>query len=242
MAQNAPRQRRARGSVEPAKILDGAFEIASERGLDNLSMPDLAAHLDVGVTSIYWYFRSKEELLRQMSTRAMTEIQGQLPSPEGRDPEDWRAFMMEYTRKQHALHMDASLYTELVIVRLNTYGRRSTITAFESVEAILDYLLRAGFARASAWHVIATFSMFIRGLILTEYHREVNNTPPEGLAQLSLLAPEGMSHMTELITRDGVIMDMSGEDVLTTGLEMLADGAEALLQRDRAAAATTAAG
>lgn len=239
MAASAPRKRRARGSVDPEKILDGAFEIAANVGLDNLSMPDLAAHLDVGVTSIYWYFRSKDELLRQMSARAMSEVQSKLPSPAERDPQDWRAFMAEYTLTHRALHHDANLLTELLIIRLNTYGRRATIVGFEGVEAILGYLMRAGFGRETAWHVISTYSLYIRGFIMTEYHRRVNQTPPEGLPQLSLLAPEGMPLLSELIVHDGVIMDMSGEASLAAGLEMIGDGAEALLQRDHAPTASS---
>lgn len=237
MAQSPPRKRRARGSVEPEKIIDGAFEIASERGLDNLSMPDLAAHLDVGVTSIYWYFRSKEELLRQMGTRAVREIQDRLPRPDDRDPAEWREFMIEHTRTDREIHRDANLYTELAIIRLSTYGRRSTKLAFERIEAILGFLVAAGFERASAWHVMSTFSVYIRGFILAEYHRAVNSTPPEGLTQLSLLPPEGMPLMSELVAHDGIIIDMTGDDALTAALDLIADGAEGLLRRDIAARA-----
>jgi AcrR family transcriptional regulator len=51
------RQRRERGSISVDEILNGAFEVAAEVSIDNLSMPLLARHLAVGVTSIYWYFR-----------------------------------------------------------------------------------------------------------------------------------------------------------------------------------------
>ena len=57
------RRRRERGSISVDEIINGAFEVATEVSIDNLSMPQLARHLDVGVTSIYWYFRKKDELL-----------------------------------------------------------------------------------------------------------------------------------------------------------------------------------
>jgi AcrR family transcriptional regulator len=47
------RQRRERGSISVDEILNGAFEVAAEVSIDNLGMPLLARHLDVGVTSIY---------------------------------------------------------------------------------------------------------------------------------------------------------------------------------------------
>jgi len=61
------RQRRERGSISVEEILTGAFEVAAHVSIDNLSMPVLARHLDVGVTSIYWYFRRKDELLDAMT-------------------------------------------------------------------------------------------------------------------------------------------------------------------------------
>ena len=61
------RQRRERGSISVDEILNGALEVAAEVSIDNLSMPLLARHLDVGVTSIYWYFRKKDELLDAMT-------------------------------------------------------------------------------------------------------------------------------------------------------------------------------
>ena len=55
------RRQRERGSISVDEILKGAFEVATDVPIDRLSMPLLARHLDVGVTSIYWYFRKKNE-------------------------------------------------------------------------------------------------------------------------------------------------------------------------------------
>lgn len=63
------RQRRQRGSINPEDIISGAFELAQQVSIDNLSMPLLGKHLGVGVTSIYWYFRKKDDLLNAMTDR-----------------------------------------------------------------------------------------------------------------------------------------------------------------------------
>src|SRR5438876_11711220 len=65
------RRRRQRGSINAEDIVAGAFEVARRVSLDQLSMPALAEHLDVGVTSIYWYFRKKEDLLNTMTDVAV---------------------------------------------------------------------------------------------------------------------------------------------------------------------------
>ncbi len=67
------RPRRERGSINPDDIIKGAFELAEEVGIDNLSMPLLGKHLGVGVTSIYWYFRKKDDLLNAMTDRALRQ-------------------------------------------------------------------------------------------------------------------------------------------------------------------------
>ncbi len=67
------RQRRERGSINPDDIIKGAFELAEDVGIDNLSMPLLGKHLGVGVTSIYWYFRKKDDLLNAMTDRALSQ-------------------------------------------------------------------------------------------------------------------------------------------------------------------------
>ena len=68
------RQRRERGSINPDDIIKGAFELAEDVGIDNLSMPLLGKHLGVGVTSIYWYFRKKDDLLNAMTDRALKQV------------------------------------------------------------------------------------------------------------------------------------------------------------------------
>ena len=73
------RQRRERGSISVEEILTGAFEVAADVSIDNLSMPVLARHLDVGVTSIYWYFRRKDELLDAMTDRALAQYEFTVP-------------------------------------------------------------------------------------------------------------------------------------------------------------------
>src|SRR3979490_442565 len=76
------RQRRERGSINPHDIIAGAFELAEQVGIDNLSMPLLGKHLGVGVTSIYWYFRKKDGLLNAMADRALRQFTFATPDAE----------------------------------------------------------------------------------------------------------------------------------------------------------------
>ena len=76
----ATRTRRARGSLSQDEILEAAAQLIDRGGLVQLSMGALARHMDSGVTSIYWYFRSKDELL-QARKDLMRAIVARLADP-----------------------------------------------------------------------------------------------------------------------------------------------------------------
>ena len=90
------RQRRERGSISVDEIINGAFDVAGEVSVDGLSMPLLAKHLDVGVTSIYWYFRKKDDLLNAMTDRALGQYDFATPFVEG---QDWRDSLRDHAHK-----------------------------------------------------------------------------------------------------------------------------------------------
>src|SRR4030088_60327 len=90
------RRRRERGSISVDEIINGAFEVAAEVSIDNLSMPLLARHLDVGVTSIYWYFRKKDDLLDAMTDRALAQYEFATPFVEG---SNWRESLKNHAKK-----------------------------------------------------------------------------------------------------------------------------------------------
>lgn len=233
MAGTAPRKRRARGSIDPGQILDGAFVIAGRDGLDGLSMPNLAAHLDVGVTSIYWYFRNKEDLLRQMSARAHARVQSKVPVPSDYDPSAWREFLADSARVQRSISAEDDLVVDLIYLRTSSYTRATTHEVFEGLEGILAFLVKAGFSPRSAWMVFSTLSVYLRGLLITERVRRTNHTPPEGLAQLNLLDAEKMPLLTELVRTEPVIIDNTGDEAFEFAVGHILDQAEVLLEKER---------
>jgi AcrR family transcriptional regulator len=99
------RRRRERRSISVNEILKGAFEVAADVSIDNLSMPLLARHLDVGVTSIYWYFRKKDELLDAMTDRALAQYEFTAP---GIDASNWRESLRNHARTAAALRRPRS--------------------------------------------------------------------------------------------------------------------------------------
>jgi len=228
MSAKPTKKRRERGSIDPELVLDGAFEVATRNGLDGLSMPGLAAHLGVGVTSIYWHFQSKEGLLRRMCARAILKLNDTKtihPKAESA-PQDWRAFLCEHFTNLRSVYAGDNLLTELTIMRTATYSSRSTRTAFTNVESILSYLVQAGFRPQTAWSLWASCSMFTRGFIIAERNRRVDKMPPDGLLQVHLLDPEMTPLIVDLIRNDSTLsLDGTGDRNFTFGLDAMLDAA-----------------
>jgi AcrR family transcriptional regulator len=108
------RQRRERGSISVDEILNGTLEVAAEVSTDNLSMPLLARHLDVGVTSIYWYFHKKDELLDAMTDPALARYEFMVPCI---DASNWRESLGNHARTTRKQFLDDPILCDLVLIR-----------------------------------------------------------------------------------------------------------------------------
>ena len=136
------RERRRRGSITAEDIISGAFELANEVSIGGLSMPLLARHLGVGVTSIYWYFRKKDDLLNAMTDRALGQYDFATPFVEG---QDWQDSLRDHARKMRQTFRDNPILCDLILIR-GTFGREATLAAFQKLEKAVATLVEAGLA------------------------------------------------------------------------------------------------
>src|SRR3954452_20664645 len=88
--------------------------MAAEVSIDNLSMPLLARALDVGLTSIYWYFRKKDELLDAMTDRALAQYEFTVSSI---DASNWRESLRNHARTMRRRFLDDPILCDLVLIR-----------------------------------------------------------------------------------------------------------------------------
>jgi AcrR family transcriptional regulator len=146
----ARRVRRQRGSISPADIVRGAFEVAAGSSLDRLSMPSLAEHLDVGVTSIYWYFRKKDDLLAAMTDVAVERYAAEMRPLEGLS---WPDALRRYFKSERKTFAMYPTLLDLLLVRTQNYSRAATRQAFQLVESVLTVLVAQGFSAENALHV-----------------------------------------------------------------------------------------
>ncbi|WP_405547502.1 MULTISPECIES: TetR/AcrR family transcriptional regulator [Streptomyces] len=169
------RKRRQRNSINAEEILGGAFEVARGTSLDQLSMPILAEHLGVGVTSIYWYFRKKEELLNAMTDIAVDKYLRLMP--EVRADDTWQNMLSSHFRVQREIHREDAVLSDLLLIRTSTYSREATRRIMELLESVVAKLVADGFTPDNAMMVCNAIGVYTRGSIIHERILRLANAP-----------------------------------------------------------------
>ncbi|MEU6562473.1 TetR/AcrR family transcriptional regulator C-terminal domain-containing protein [Nocardia nova] len=160
----AKRQRRARGSLNPEDIILGAFELAEEVTIDGLSMPLLSRHLNVGVTSIYWYFRKKDDLLNAMTDRALSQYAFAAPFVEA---DDWRETLRNHARTMRETFLGNPILCDLILIR-SALSRDAARLGAQGIERAIASLVNAGFSVDDAFDLYSAINLHVRGSVVLQ--------------------------------------------------------------------------
>jgi AcrR family transcriptional regulator len=176
-AATEPRRRRARGSLSPDQILEAAQELVERDGLRALSMPILAEHLKSGVTSLYWYFRSKDALVEALAERVMADVHQRLP-PVGDGP--WDEELIAYFDAFHDVLRAWPAYREVVAYGSGFIAPAAmTRTAQRRLGEGLALLRRAGLDEAAATEVFGACLSWTRGFVVLQQGSQDRTEPAE---------------------------------------------------------------
>ena len=234
-----PRRRRARNSISPDLVLKVAFEMAEEGSIDSVTMPRIAEKLDVAVTSLYWYFRGKEDLLDAMTDIALVRFNELLP-PLTREP--WDVQLISFFSSFRRIFLEDRLLCDLIIMRSNRHNDRMYDHAWTHVERMIGTLVDAGFSLEAAAYSYFTLSVYTRGCLIIERMGERSKpardtVPPYDLFTPVGLAPETMTHTNKLQQTHAFMM--AAEDDFEFGLTNTIRGLRQLLLEQSKPAATS---
>ncbi|MGN5237295.1 MULTISPECIES: TetR/AcrR family transcriptional regulator C-terminal domain-containing protein [unclassified Rhodococcus (in: high G+C Gram-positive bacteria)] len=171
----AKRARLERGSLNPDDILRGAFELAEEVTVDNLSMPMLARHLDIGVTSIYWYFRKKDELLTAMADHVLRESTRSMPVVEAAN---WRDTLRTHARTVRRTFLDSPILCDLVLIRPSLSSNAARLGARHN-ESVITGLVESGFTLADAVNIYSSVQLHVHGMVVLQRLQDKNRQSQE---------------------------------------------------------------
>ncbi len=137
--------------LERSQIVDAALTLTRRFGLDGMSMRKLGDELGVTSMAIYWYFKSKDELIDAVTDRVLSLIE--LPGPEG-------AWQERLRRLSWAVHSVLTDYPGIAD-QLYTYQNYPP-SALPLIEYGVGALRDAGFGEveaAEALNVLASVAI-----------------------------------------------------------------------------------
>jgi AcrR family transcriptional regulator len=220
-----------RPSLDAARIIAAAIEIADTEGLPGVRMSSVASRVGVATMSLYRYVGSKEELLTAMADAAVPE-----PPELGGLP--WRDYLVTWTRANRDFLLARPWM--LLIARLTPpMGPRSLRWLDRALAALADTGLDAG-ERVNIASTLGGYALseatFVHGM---SSEREVGgDAGVAGMAEYSevlaeVIDPEGYPELFAAIHANafGDAAEWVGDDDFTFGLDLLLDGVETLIAR-----------
>ncbi len=221
------RQRRERGSINPDDIINGAFELAEQVGIDNLSMPLLGKHLGVGVTSIYWYFRKKDDLLNAMTDRALRQYVFATPYVEAKD---WRETLRNHARTMRKTFLGNPILCDLILIR-SALSPRAAKLGVVAVENAIESLVEAGLSPTDAFDTYSAVSVHVRGSVVLQRLYDKNRSSDDGpgyFEEAMVIDPE-TAPLLSAVTDEGHRIGASDEYSFEYGLNCILDNAARLI-------------
>ncbi len=139
-------------------------------------MPLLGKHLGVGVTSIYWYFRKKDDLLNAMTDRALRQYAFATPYVEA---EDWRETLANHARSMRKTFMGNPILCDLILIR-SALSPRAAKVGVQEVEKAIGSLVEAGLSPEDAFDTYSAMSVHVRGSVVLQRLRDKNRAGEDG--------------------------------------------------------------
>jgi AcrR family transcriptional regulator len=144
-----------------AAIVQAAFDLLDESGMDGLTVRALASRLGVQAPALYWHLRSKQDLLDEMATQVWRQI-GEVMSGLPADV-PWRERLAIYAatvRRELLRHRDgAKAFSGTTLTDPDVVRRQ---------EATFASLVRQGFALADATRALVLLHDFAIGFCVEE--------------------------------------------------------------------------
>jgi AcrR family transcriptional regulator len=223
------RQRRERGSINPDDIISGAFELAEQVSIDNLSMPLLGKHLGVGVTSIYWYFRKKDDLLNAMTDRALHKYVFATPYVEA---SDWRETLRNHARSMRKTFIGNPILCDLILIR-SALSPRTARLGVQEIEKAIAGLVEAGLSPEEAFDTYSAVSGHVRGSVVLHRLHEKNRATDSGARTIedAMVINSETTPLLARMTAKGHHIGVADEYNFEYGLDCILDHAGRLIEQ-----------
>lgn len=138
------------------KIAAVALAIADDGGLEVVSMRRIAQQLKVGTMSLYYYVKTKDDLIAAMDDALMAEAL--LPSV----PKGWKRAIMEIAKRTHALYIRHPWALTAML------SAQPGVNAMRHMEQCLEALAETSMTGEEKFTLLAMVDDFVFGHALRE--------------------------------------------------------------------------
>ena len=163
--------RAPRNSLSHARVVEAAFELADDDGLDALTIRAVATRLGVKPMSLYRHVASKDDLLDALVERMYAEFE----TPDPRRP-DWRAQL----RRRASSVREVLVRHPWAIALIETRTGLDRPFTFAHAEAVLATLISAGCSPRVASRAFVVLDSYAYGFAMQEVSMPSTN-PGEGI-------------------------------------------------------------
>ena len=215
MARTRPKPRdAARVPLSRERVLDAAFALADETGVESLSMRRLAKTLGVEAMSLYNHVGSKDDLLDGLVELVFEEIE---PPPSG---VDWRTAM-----RRRAISTREALRRHPWAIGLMEARSQPGPASIALHEAVLKTLREAGFSLAETVHAYSVQDAYIYGFALQERALPSSLETPEGGAEVAARQVDQAAQRLDRAVADAYpyTFEMVAGHIATSGYDFTAE-------------------
>lgn len=207
----APRQ-----PVTRERAVARAVEVADEGGIDALSMRKLAADLGVEAMSLYYHFKSKDDVIDGMIEVVVGEMA--LPSA----GMGWRVALRERADSQRE-----------VLVRhpwaIALLDARSTQATLRHHDVMIGTLRDEGFSMPMVGHALSIIDSYVRGFAMQEVSLPTDESGDIGAATENIMAGQqqmatDFPHLTEMAMTLVLQPGYAYGNEFEFGLQLILDG------------------
>jgi TetR/AcrR family tetracycline transcriptional repressor len=142
-------------------VTQAGLKLLDKEGLEQLTLRRLAVELDVQAPTIYWHFKSKEELLDEMATTVLVEgAANLLPARKSSDWKVWAATFGEGLRKTLLAYRDGA--------RMVGGTRLTNTEHLKTTERIGAQMVASGFSVRAAVVLLSTIYNYTLSFVTEE--------------------------------------------------------------------------
>jgi AcrR family transcriptional regulator len=231
-ARPAPGERRPAHTRE--SIAAAALKIADTRGIEAVTMRNVAAELGAGTMTLYHYVRNKEELTALMSEAIMSEIV--IPADEL--PEGWRDGLAEIARRTRRIFSAHPWIGE----HLDDEDAQAGPSTLRHVEQSLAVAARTGLPLDERLEVTGLVDDYVIGFAIRNRAPEADRQHLESMVAYlqTQLSTGDFPHLAEMMgddpsaTIERIMHSASVDERFERGLQLVLDGIALAIERRRA--------